>query len=188
MLSLIKQLARCSWIQVLDGIYDKPDHAVDQNRTKLANERRARAYRAQSAFLLRHSDILIAATNPEGKGGKAGGTMKTIRAALAFGLPIILIHTGKESQNVYLIDPSNPNENLDSILAEPGRNHNEYHARLKTWVNQLTTGFDESTHSDNEYGENLLREYFSFTEAMIEEKSNTWHIWRNTIGKLLNKL
>ncbi|PXX15537.1 hypothetical protein C8R27_11076 [Nitrosomonas ureae] len=172
-----RQLARCSWVQVLDGIYDKPDHSVDQDRTKLANERRARAYRAQSAFLLRHSDILIAAINLDDKNGKAGGTMETIRAALTFGLPVIVIHTGKENYNVYLIDPSNPNENLESALADPGQNHNNYHARLKTWVNQLITGSDEPTYSGNKDNENLLEEYFNFTKTEIDEKSDKWYFW-----------
>ncbi|MDN5934685.1 MAG: hypothetical protein L0H75_00725, partial [Nitrosospira sp.] len=85
-----RQLAVCSWIQVLDGIYDKPDAAEltnlsseqeKKNRRDLANLRRARAYRAQGAFLLRHSDILIAAANPDSNKGKAGGTMETIRSA-----------------------------------------------------------------------------------------------------------
>ncbi len=39
----------------------------------------------QSAFLLRQSDILIAAANPD-EPGKAGCTLETVREALAFDL------------------------------------------------------------------------------------------------------
>jgi len=56
-----EQLSRCAWVLALDGIYDEPTPD-----TQLAKNRRSRADRGQSAFLLRQSDILIAAANPAG--------------------------------------------------------------------------------------------------------------------------
>jgi hypothetical protein len=64
-----EQLSRCAWVLALDGIYEKPTPD-----TPLAKHRRSRAYRGQSAFLLRQNDILIAAANPDDP-GKAGGTL-----------------------------------------------------------------------------------------------------------------
>lgn len=171
-----EQLNDCSWIQVLDGIYDKPDDSElnqlafeieKKNRQDLAKNRRARAYRAQSEFLLRHSDILIAAVNPNANKDKPGGTMETIRSALMFGLPVILINPGKESNNVLMIDPGNPNENLNSVLVEPAPNFEEYRAKLITLVNQLVIGLNTSTTRNKDYDTGLLREYFG-----IEEKTS----------------
>jgi hypothetical protein len=65
-------LSRCAWVLALDGIYDKPNPD-----TLFAQHRRSRAYLGQSAFLLRQSDILIAAANPD-EPGKAGGTLETV--------------------------------------------------------------------------------------------------------------
>jgi hypothetical protein len=79
-----RQLASCAWVLELDGIYEKP-----VSDTTEAKKRRARVYRAQSSFLLRQSDILIAAANPD-RPSKPGGTLETVREALAFGLPIAI--------------------------------------------------------------------------------------------------
>ena len=104
-----RQLANCAWVLELDGIYDKPDSTTleslpigERNRVKsLADNRRARGYRAQSAFLLRHSDVLIAAADPNDH-GKAGGTLETVRAALEFELPVVFIHTGKDLSLIHI--------------------------------------------------------------------------------------
>jgi hypothetical protein len=97
-----RQIARCEWVLALDAHYDKPTEAelaaiadtdARQQRSKLADLRRARGYRAQSAFLLRQSDLLIAAADPTAP-GKAGGTLETVREAQVFELPVVFIHTG----------------------------------------------------------------------------------------------
>ncbi len=82
------QAQRCTYILTLDGLHAKPGPD-----TPVAAARRAKAYPAQSALLLRHTDILIAAADPD-QPGLAGGTLETVRAALAFELPVVFIHTG----------------------------------------------------------------------------------------------
>jgi len=131
-----KQLARCAYVCALDGIYDKP--APD---TCSAKNRRARAYRAQAAVLLRQCDLLVAATDPE-DAGKAGGTIETIREAMAFELPVVLIHTG--TGDVHLIEPE---EDLPSLLAQKAPSPSDREDRLSFWVTQLTTAADASLDS-----------------------------------------
>ena len=150
------QLARCAWVVALDGIYDKPDPD-----TAAAKNRRARAYRAQSAFLLRHSDLLIAAADPDDP-GRAGGTMETVREALAYELPVVFLHTG--TGDVHLIEPE---EDLLSILAMPAPSPGDWQKTLDKWVTLLTadpdTGLDPNpgaSDSSKIRGEPMLREYF----------------------------
>lgn len=180
-----EQIARCAWVQELDGIYDdydKPGHSEsdsspieDNDRKVLAKRRRCRAYRAQGAFLLRHSDLLIAATKLD-QGNKAGGTMGTARDAIAFGIPVIFINIGENNNNIYLIDPDNLNQPLDSVLEEPAPGPDEFKSQLITLVNQLTVGFDRPRDFSNDnkykYDVDLLREYFN-----PEEKTNECGKW-----------
>jgi hypothetical protein len=152
-----RQLASCAWVLALDGIYEKPDPD-----TASAKNRRARAYRAQSAFLLRHSDLLIAAANPD-EPGKAGGTLETVREALIFDLPVVFIHTGTGA--VHLIEPQGY---LPSALAETAPSAADREKTLCGWVTQLTTAAEselnpgESDHNArSQQGERLLDEYFN---------------------------
>lgn len=88
----------CTWVLQLDGIYDKPSQseltllAESEREAKvaLADKRRSRAYRAQGAFLLRHSDILICLADPESDGSH-GGSLETLREAQRLGIPAIVI-------------------------------------------------------------------------------------------------
>ncbi|MCU0756459.1 MAG: hypothetical protein MUE46_15280 [Xanthomonadales bacterium] len=124
-----QQLERCAYVLELDGIYAKPEPD-----TPLASNRRARAYRAQSAFLLRQSDLLIAAANPD-EPGKAGGTLESVRSALAFELPVIFLHTGTGA--IYLIDPE---ADLPTALADPPTA--DWAAVLGQWVQQIVADPD----------------------------------------------
>ncbi len=160
-----RQLARCAWVLALDGIYDKPTPD-----TPLARNRRARAYRAQSAFLLRHSDVIIAAANPDDS-DKAGGTLETVREALAFDLPVIFIHTGRNSvdEAVYLIEPE---DNLPNALASTPPSAEILASRLHEWVTQITADPDNGLASGlpheteaTKHGESLLTEYFDQTDS-----------------------
>lgn len=162
-----RQLASCAWVIELDGIYDKPDPD-----TKLAKHRRSRGYRAQAAFLLRQSDIFIAAANPDDV-GKAGGTLETVRAALAFELPVVFIHTGKDSENVYLLEPE---DDFDSVLAGDPIDENTMRETLRNWVTQLTadpdSGLDPSAHSQEagiKSREATLEEYFEDTTKLEKD-------------------
>ncbi|MCB0780723.1 MAG: hypothetical protein KDC03_14575, partial [Flavobacteriales bacterium] len=78
-----KQLAACSYVLTLDGSYvaGVPGDA-----------QRARLYRAQADMLLRHTDILVAVADPDAA-TKPGGTLETVRKALAFELPVVFIHS-----------------------------------------------------------------------------------------------
>lgn len=153
-------LAQCAWVIALDGIYDKPEPD-----TSLAKRRRARAYRAQSAVLLRQSDVLIAAANPDDD-GRAGGTMETVREALAFDLPVIFIHTGKTSaaEAIYLIEPE---DLVPNVLASPAPSSAERTEKLHAWINHLTAdpdaGLSAGSHQAEQarkHGEQVLTEFF----------------------------
>ncbi|WP_295437841.1 hypothetical protein [uncultured Thiodictyon sp.] len=113
-----RQAARCAYVIVADGIYDKPDPVTDPDpaageRLALASQRRGRAYRAQSALLLRHADLLVAAADPSAP-AKPGGTLETVPAALACDLPVLFIDTVRGE--VWLIRPA---EDLAGALAGP---------------------------------------------------------------------
>ena len=92
-----RQAERCAYLLIADGHYDKPDPD-----TALAQRRRGRGYRAQSALLLRQVDILVAAADPDA-GIKAGGTLETVQAAMTCGLPVVFIDT--RSGAVRIIEP-----------------------------------------------------------------------------------
>jgi hypothetical protein len=92
-----RQAERCAYLLIADGHYDKPDPD-----TALAQRRRGRGYRAQSALLLRQADILVAAADPDA-GIKAGGTLETVQAAMTSGLPVVFIDT--RSGAVRIIEP-----------------------------------------------------------------------------------
>lgn len=153
-----RQLQSCEWVIALDGIYEKPSPD-----TPAASNRRKRAYRAQSAFLLRQSDIFIAAADPDGD-NLAGGTLESVREALAFDLPVIFIHTGREGDNIFLIDPD---EDPYSVLAGLPPTAEEWKNKLRQWVSQLLVDPDREINPGGhwleqglEQGDSLLREFF----------------------------
>lgn len=94
MLKLLKN-PKFRYLTILDGIYEKPSPD-----TSLAKTRRRRGYRAQSNFLLRQSDVLVAVADPSLAEEKPGGTLEAIRNALSFHIPVILIRT----ENCYKVD------------------------------------------------------------------------------------
>lgn len=157
-----RQAGRCAYILSLDGIYDKP-----ATETALSKSRRARAYRAQSALLLRQSDILVAATDPDVE-GKAGGTMETVRAALEFDLPVVFLHTG--TGKVSLIEPGDDPASAFAALPE---GEGDWRRELARWARAIVADPDvdavpEPAHgttnlvhpAKKSHGEKLLEEYF----------------------------
>jgi hypothetical protein len=68
-------LEKCAYVLSLDGHYQLGEAGAGERR---------QMYRAQSAFLLRHADLLIAAADPQ-QIGKAGGTIETMRQRYALG-------------------------------------------------------------------------------------------------------
>ena len=104
-----EQALRCSHILALDGMYEKP--ASD---TRLAKRRRARAYRAQATFLIRQSDLIVIVADLS-QAGRAGGSIETLRAALAFGLPAVVVDSA--AATVRLIEPE---DSMEAVLeADP---------------------------------------------------------------------
>jgi hypothetical protein len=178
-----KQLARCAYVLELDGLYAKPekekgyDAARDASKVALAQRRRARAYRAQSAYLLRHADVMIVAANAE-DAGKAGGSLETQRAALAFELPVLLIHTGRNAKenNLYLIQPE---DDVQAILDAPAPAAAEWQKQLAAWVKQIVADPDLAREDAHPIGHHqphhpeatptaALREYFDQADSPIK--------------------
>ena len=155
------QAARCTYILTLDGIYGKPNPD-----TKLASDRRKRAYRAQSTLLLRQADIIIAAADPAAE-GSAGGTLETLRAALEFDLPVLFVHT--LSGKITLIEPGDDPASAIATLAD---GESDWQKTLRLWVTTIVADPDvdlaeehASGHSSDHqgeasHGEKLLKEFF----------------------------
>ena len=149
----------CAYILTADGLYDKqnPD-------THLAKARRAKAYRTQSTLLLRHSDMLIAATDPDAP-RKAGGTMETVQAALTFDLPVVFIHTAYGK--AWLLQPG---DEIHSVLAQDAPTAAAFSDSLVTTVQKIVADPNITTHKA------LLDEYF-------DEPSVPPLRWDGTQGK-----
>lgn len=185
-----RQAAQCAYILELDGNYDKTSEPEEAKN--LADTRRGRGYRAQSALLLRHSDILVAAADPS-QPAKPGGTMETVRDALAFDLPVVFFHTGRKL--LFLIEPT---ENLYSALSDSTRaidpESNTLQDTLDKWVTQIVAdpgtehnleAHGEVTQPDKELlHKELLSEFFAdavtppFDPATRKRKPD-WreHVW-----------
>ena len=122
-------LARCAFVLELDGLCAKP-----QPDTPSAQERRARAYRAQATFLLRQCDVLLAVADL-GQTGRAGGTLETLRRAMAFQLPVVLVDIAQCF--VHLVQPT---DDLSEVLARGG--DADWRTHLCEWVSTLVAGPD----------------------------------------------
>jgi hypothetical protein len=137
-----EQLAGCGYVVTLDGVYDASTPA-----TPLAARRNARAYRAQSALLLRHSDLLVAvvdAARPE----RAGGTLESARGALLVEVPVVVVDP--TSGAVRFVDTRG---NVDAALSEEPVAIGEVHADVAAWAERLLA--DPSAPD-----ERVLDEYF----------------------------
>ena len=146
-----RQAGLCEYIVELDGIHDLP-----QPDTDLAQVRRQKGYRAQSAVLLRQADLLLAAADPH-EPGKAGGTLETVHAALDFELPVIFIDTGDAS--VRLLDPG---DDPVSVLALPPPTDADLDRGIDALVTRLVADPDPDAGcaADGGAGLALLREVF----------------------------
>lgn len=121
------EVARCAYVLELDGICDKP-----QPDTPMSKARRTRAYRAQSTFLLRQCDVLLAVVDLT-SGGSAGGTLESITRAMAFQLPVIVIDS--RTGHVHLLEPSDDlAEALDRSASV------DWRETLRGWLSLLAAG------------------------------------------------
>lgn len=144
------------YIQTLDGIYNKPDPD-----TELAKKQRAKAYRGQSTFLLRHVDFLIAAVNGnELKNGKAGGTLETINNAVNFGLSVIYIDV--TTGDTRLLNRTNDLYDINEITPLKGKNIPE---KLNNLIYEIIDGGlianDKNTSpQNNNINQKFLKEFY----------------------------
>ena len=152
-----RQAAACSYIIELDARHEKPDPD-----TSIAKSRRGRAYRAQATLLLRQSDLIVAVADPNGSKG-AGGTMDTVRAALAFNLPVVFIHT--EAGQVTVIEPG---DDPAEVIAGLSVDQHNWREKLEIWVCRLTADPDidlDQPGVEPEYSMKFLNEYFDHAES-----------------------
>ena len=177
------QAERCAYILVADGLYAKPDPD-----TALAQRRRNRGYRAQSALLLRQADLLIAAADPRAE-IKAGGTLETVQAAMAFGLPVVFIDIG--SGAVRVIEPG---ADLHAALDEPltGAASPDLAADLAdlvTWVlADPRLAPQPGPAAPEPAGLHLLREYFDAAALPPRRRDGTRReTWRGRVWAWLDR-
>ncbi len=185
-----KLAASCSYVLTLDGRLEAGD---------IARPFRARAYRAQSMALLRHADILVVALNPANE-AKAGGTLETIHAALAFDLPVVFVHTINGS--VHLLEPGS---NVMAALTSNPEASSEvtWQTRLGEWVTSIVADPDALSgpvvpHNGGrkpalqDHGETLLDEFFNgglvpplqpnTTETPARHTSLRENLWARVVG------
>ena len=121
-------IRKCRYVLELDGFYDnrrENDVGVSSSDAELASRRRARGYKAQSKFLLRQCDLVVAVVDTSSnEGTKSGGTIGTIQKALDLGLPVVLVDFS--DLRVLLLDP---NDDVDEQLL---RSKNSRKNRTKT--------------------------------------------------------
>lgn len=145
---LDRLLQRCAYVLELDGNYFRPDPDADAARNQ-----REQAYRAQSAFMLRHSDLLVAVTDLT-QSGSAGGTWESIRSASALRLPIILLDA--RTRRTFTI---NPGEDLDlnRLLLQP---EGAWAAQAREFVREIVASPDLQPNHDPS-AQALLAEFFT---------------------------
>lgn len=124
------QVTQCAYLTELDGI-------IFKDGLDLSKERRSRAFRAQSAILLRQADFLVAVADPSAP-GKPGGTLETIRNALDFDLPVIFVHA--VTGDIRLLDAI---EDLAAAFASPPAV--PWQTTLRDWTTKIIADPDTST-------------------------------------------
>jgi hypothetical protein len=174
-----RQAARCSYILTLDGCYEKPDPDTPE-----AKNRRARAYRAQSTFLLRQADLIVAVTDPNASGG-AGGTLETVRAALEFNLPVVFLDSA--TGRISLIEPG---DDWAETLTTLGAGEDDWTRTLSTWVTSIVADPDvdsapepaTATSGGHEtavgYGRKVLTEFFHAADTPPREPDKSGGLQR----------
>lgn len=166
-----RQAAACSYIVELDGSDDRPEPD-----TELAAARRAKGHRAQAAILLRQADLLLAAADPR-LPGLAGGTMETLRAALALGRAVIFLDVGDAA--IRLIPP---HADPETVLALPPPSDAELDAGLDRLVEQLIAvpqpAQMRSGMRSGMPAPALLQTFFSATEPPAPDRLGVGARWR----------
>lgn len=128
-----RRRAACAYVLELDGIHTRQESP----EPPIHPRRRARAYRAQSTLLLRHIDFLVAAADFTAA-AKPGGTVETVRKALAFDLPVVVIDLGGGG-GVRLVEPE---QDLTEALEEAPADPAAWPQRLGGWVQSVVADPD----------------------------------------------
>lgn len=143
-----RQVKGAAYVLEADGAYEKgaPGKA-----------KRNRAYRCQSDLLLRQSDLLVALVDPTQE-GKAGGTLETLRKALALQIPVVLVNPAGLGVRILSAE-----ENLaDSI--EAGADP-DWKAGLTERVTRIVANpslsQDAFQNEQSSHARDLLKEFFS---------------------------
>jgi hypothetical protein len=175
-----RNIERCTYVLALDGNYQPGDEGKNT---------RARAYRAQATTLLRHSDILLAVADLN-EPTRLGGTIETIKAALASSLPVLLIDV--INGNSRLLEPGADISDALVEKAEVPNHTNELQSQLREVIASIVADPDSVTltnqqvhsHKDGHvsFGERLLEEYF---ESDSQPRHRLPSLARSTVRKLL---
>ena len=152
-----RQAELCSYILEADGIYDRSDKdGANGEKASLAARRRARGYRVQSALLLRQCDLLIAVVDPDEE-GKPGGTLESVRSALEYELPVVLVNP--KTEGIRILDPG---EDLLTALTQDDADY--WKDDLCRIMTQIIADPDRSEDAiQNEagkHGRDLMEEFF----------------------------
>jgi len=155
---------------VLEG-----DGLMDERRPE-GKKRRNRGYRLQSDLLLRQSDLMIVMVDPDGD-GTAGGSVETIRKAMEFQLPVVLIRpTGKGIQVIE--KNSNLADQLEMLEEE------DWDQQLRESVTEIVANPDLSYNTFRAgsavHGRELLQEFFS---GGLPKKSDSLVKWSWFVSK-----
>ncbi|MBD3161511.1 MAG: hypothetical protein GF346_04795 [Candidatus Eisenbacteria bacterium] len=132
--------ARSDWCIELDGIYrEGPEDRLF----------RSRAYRAQSAVLLRQCDLLLAVADPQAA-AKPGGTLETVRSALLLDLPVVLVDPTREGDGaIRILDPgTDPAPSFEEDVPETGGP--EWKHRLQECIDTIVVDPDPPSAGSSE--------------------------------------
>jgi hypothetical protein len=154
-----EMVSRCTYVVSVDGLYGKPDPD-----SAAAQECRARAYRGQASLLLRQCDLLIAVADPA-KGSRPGGTLETIRRAIAIDVAVIFIHA--KSGQVRLIEPAR-NLDLSEAFSDSMSSSPDWREPLRLWVDNIVADAGTDFRGSGSEGEKVLREYFGLQDSTGE--------------------
>lgn len=155
-----QQLAACSYVVVLDGIYDKPkESTTPPERLHLSNRRRAPAYRCQSALLLRQSALLGAVVNPD----PAAPWKPSARPSTSNSPSCLSTPTPAKSSS------SSPATDLLAVLTHDSGISTGWQETLATWVTQITAdperSEDATGNASASHGLGLMNEFFHQASA-----------------------
>ena len=88
-----RQADACAFVMELDGALPRIVDDDPEAQTRRAAHARGSAFAAQSEILLRQCDVLVAVDDHVAP-SQIGGTRQTVRDALEFGVPVILLRLG----------------------------------------------------------------------------------------------